>query len=128
MEYTEFDKRMGEYEAVSKVKLTKRMPVVNVLCQQPDVWNSDGFRKPPLDGTSSTLCKTILQMGADGRNSVRTWKRSYKQVKMYTNPKITNFQMKTVRTAENFTKCIFYYDCNSFDMDTNTFMKCVGSI
>ena len=32
MEYTEFDKRMGEYEAVSKVKLTKRMPVVNVLC------------------------------------------------------------------------------------------------
>lgn len=30
-----------------------------------------------------------------------------------------------LQCAEDFTKCIFYYGCNSFDMDTDDFMKCV---
>lgn len=27
--------------------------------------------------------------------------------------------------AEYFTKCIFYYDCNPWDMEMEDFMKCV---
>ena len=30
-----------------------------------------------------------------------------------------------LQCAEDFTKCIFYYDCNPFDMEIDDFMKCV---
>lgn len=30
-----------------------------------------------------------------------------------------------LQCAEDFTKCIFYYDCNPFDMKTDDFIKCV---
>lgn len=33
-----------------------------------------------------------------------------------------------LQCAEDFTKCIFYYDCNPFDMETDDFMKCVEKI
>lgn len=33
-----------------------------------------------------------------------------------------------LQCAEDFTKCIFYYDCNSFDMEIEDFMKCVERI
>lgn len=33
-----------------------------------------------------------------------------------------------LQCAEDFTKCIFYYDCNPFDMETEKFMKCVEKI
>lgn len=33
-----------------------------------------------------------------------------------------------LQCAEDFTKCIFYYDCNPFDMETDDFMKCVKKI
>lgn len=33
-----------------------------------------------------------------------------------------------LQCAEDFTKCIFYYDCNPFDMETEDFMKCVERI
>lgn len=33
-----------------------------------------------------------------------------------------------LQCAEDFTKCLFYYDCNPFDMETKTFMKCVENM
>lgn len=33
-----------------------------------------------------------------------------------------------LQCAEDFTKCIFYYDCNPFDMESNTFMNCIKNI
>lgn len=33
-----------------------------------------------------------------------------------------------LQCAEDFTKCIFYYDCNPFDVRTEEFMKCVEKI
>lgn len=33
-----------------------------------------------------------------------------------------------LQCAEDFTKCIFYYDCNPFDIETEDFMKCVERI
>lgn len=33
-----------------------------------------------------------------------------------------------LQCAEDFTKCIFYYDCNPFDMESDTFMNCVKNI
>ena len=33
-----------------------------------------------------------------------------------------------LQCAEDFTRCIFYYDCNPFDMETEEFMKCVKQI
>lgn len=33
-----------------------------------------------------------------------------------------------LQCAEDFTKCLFYYDCNPFEMETEEFMKCVYEI
>lgn len=33
-----------------------------------------------------------------------------------------------LQCAEDFTKCLFYYDCHQFYMETEEFMKCVEQI
>lgn len=33
-----------------------------------------------------------------------------------------------LQCAEDFTKCLFYYDCSPFDMETGVFMKCVENV
>lgn len=40
---------------------------------------------------------------------------------------VTGIDIDTLilQCAEDFTKCLFYYDCNPFDMETEEFMKCV---
>lgn len=30
--------------------------------------------------------------------------------------------------AEDFTKCVFYYDCNPFDVETKEFMQCIEKL
>lgn len=40
----------------------------------------------------------------------------------------TDIDTLILQCAEDFTKCLFYYDCNSFDMETETFMKCVKNM
>ena len=40
----------------------------------------------------------------------------------------TDIETLILQCAEDFTKCIFYYDCNPFDMETDDFMKCVERI
>ena len=41
---------------------------------------------------------------------------------------IADIDTLILQCAEDFTKCLFYYDCNPFDMKTETFMKCVENI
>lgn len=33
-----------------------------------------------------------------------------------------------LQCAKDFTKCIFYYDCNPFDLETVEFMRCIEKI
>lgn len=33
-----------------------------------------------------------------------------------------------LQCVEDFTRCIFYYDCNSWDVDTEEWIKCVEQI
>lgn len=33
-----------------------------------------------------------------------------------------------LQCAEDFTKCLFYYDCTCWDMTTESFMECVEQI
>ncbi len=40
----------------------------------------------------------------------------------------TDIETLILQCAEDFTRCIFYYDCNSFDMETDDFIKCVEMI
>lgn len=40
----------------------------------------------------------------------------------------TDIDTLILQCAEDFTKCLFYYDCNPFNMDTEEFMKCVEQI
>lgn len=44
------------------------------------------------------------------------------------NSNTTDIDTLILQCAEDFTKCIFYYDCNSFDMETETFMKYVENM
>lgn len=41
---------------------------------------------------------------------------------------MTDIDTLILQCAEDFTKCIFYYDCNCFDMETEVFMKCIEEI
>lgn len=40
----------------------------------------------------------------------------------------TDIDTLILQCTENFTKCLFYYDCNPFDMETEDFMKCIEKI
>lgn len=40
----------------------------------------------------------------------------------------TDIDTLILQCAEDFTRCLFYYDCNSFDMETKDFMGCVRQI
>lgn len=40
----------------------------------------------------------------------------------------TDIDTLILQCAEDFTRCIFYYDCNPFDMETEEFMRCVKKI
>ena len=40
----------------------------------------------------------------------------------------TDIDTLILQCAEDFTKSLFYYDCNPFDMETKTFMKCVENM
>ncbi len=40
----------------------------------------------------------------------------------------TDIETLILQCAEDFTRCIFYYDCNPFNMETDDFMKCVERI
>jgi len=40
----------------------------------------------------------------------------------------TDIDTVILQCAEDFSKCLFYYDCNPFDMGTEDFMKCVEKI
>ena len=42
--------------------------------------------------------------------------------------KMVDIDTLILQCTESFTKCIFYYDCNPFNMDTEEFIKCVESI
>ena len=40
----------------------------------------------------------------------------------------TDIDTLILQCTEDFTRCIFYYDCNPFNMETDDFMKCVERI
>lgn len=40
----------------------------------------------------------------------------------------TDIDTLILQCAEDFTKCLFYYDCNPFDMTTEEFMECINEI
>lgn len=40
----------------------------------------------------------------------------------------TDIDTLILQCTEDFTKCLFYYDCNPFEMETEEFMKCVNKI
>lgn len=40
----------------------------------------------------------------------------------------TDIDTLILQCAEDFTKCLFYYDCNLWDMETEEFMRCVEQI
>lgn len=40
----------------------------------------------------------------------------------------TGIDTLILQCAQDFSKCLFYYDCNSFNMSTEDFKKCVSQI
>lgn len=40
----------------------------------------------------------------------------------------TDIDTLILQCAEDFTRCLFYYDCNPFDMETEEFMRCIEQI
>lgn len=40
----------------------------------------------------------------------------------------TDIDTLILQCAEDFTHCLFYYDCNPFDMETDEFFECVSKV
>ena len=40
----------------------------------------------------------------------------------------TDIDTLILQCAEDFSKCLFYYDCNPFTIETDDFMECVEKI
>jgi hypothetical protein len=40
----------------------------------------------------------------------------------------TDIDTLILQCTEDFTKCLFYYDCNPYNMNPGTFMKCVENL
>lgn len=40
----------------------------------------------------------------------------------------TDVDTLILQCADDYTRCLFYYDCNSFNMETEEFMKCIGQM
>ena len=41
---------------------------------------------------------------------------------------ITDIDTLILQCAEDYSRCIFFYDCNSYNMETEEFMRCVENI
>lgn len=41
---------------------------------------------------------------------------------------IFDIETLILQCAEDFTRCLFFFDCNSWPMETEAFMRCVESI
>lgn len=41
---------------------------------------------------------------------------------------ITDIDTLILQCAEDYSRCIFFYDCNSYNMETEEFMRCVDNI
>lgn len=41
---------------------------------------------------------------------------------------MTDINTLILQCTEDYTQCVFYYDCNIWDMETSEFMKCVKKI
>lgn len=41
---------------------------------------------------------------------------------------MTDINTLILQCTEDYTQCVFYYDCNVWDMETSEFMKCVKKI
>jgi hypothetical protein len=48
------------------------------------------------------------------------------EIDLFTNG--TDIDTLILQCTEDFTGCIFYYDCNPFDMGTKEFMNCITRI
>ena len=47
-------------------------------------------------------------------------------IELYVNG--TDIDTLILQCAEDFSKCLFYYDCNPFNMETEDFMKCIENL
>lgn len=67
-----------------------------------------------------------LQVTKDESSKERICKIFGADIEMFVNG--TDIDTLILQCAEDFTKCLFYYDCNPFDMTTEEFMECVNKL
>lgn len=68
-----------------------------------------------------------LQVTNNEKLKQRICKAFQADIELFNNT-ITDIDTLILQCAEDFTKCIFFYDCNPFDMETIDFMNCVEKI
>lgn len=69
-----------------------------------------------------------LEIKDDEERKIRICKAFQADIELFDASNISDIDTLILQCAEDFTKCLFFYDCNSWDMDTEEFMKCVEKI
>lgn len=69
-----------------------------------------------------------LQITEDEGRKIDICRAFQADIELFDSSRMTDIDTLILQCAEDFTKCLFYYDCNPFDMSTEDFMKCVEKI
>lgn len=69
-----------------------------------------------------------LEIKDDEERKVRICKAFQADIELFDASNISDIDTLILQCAEDFTKCLLFYDCNSWDMETEEFMKCVEKI
>lgn len=69
-----------------------------------------------------------LQIKEDDDRKIEICKAFQADVELFDESYILNIDTLILQCAEDFTRCLFFYDCNSWDMETEEFMKCVENL
>lgn len=69
-----------------------------------------------------------LQINENDNHKIEICKAFQADVELFDISNILDVEILILQCAEDFTKCLFYYDCNSWDMGTEEFMRCVENL
>lgn len=69
-----------------------------------------------------------LQVTKDEERKIEIYKAFQADIELFDASNIADIDTLILQCAEDVTKCLFFYDCYSWDMKTEEFMKCIEKI
>lgn len=69
-----------------------------------------------------------LQVVEDEERKIKICKAFQADIELFDASNISDIDTLILQCTEDFTKCLMFYNCNSWDMETEEFIRCVKEI